>query len=130
MALTPLRSASLLADTLVNRLARDPSQVKQIKANPDLIRTYDAEATKASDEEEKRVVERSAVALDSRIYRLVVKSPGGCVIGAVIATLIITVASLWIGGDKTSIPIPDGLVALASAAVGALAGLLTPVSRA
>jgi len=127
MVLTPLRSASVLADKLVTHIAADPSLIEQIKGNPDLIREWAIEATQASDDEEKRVVERSALALDSSIYKLVVQSLGACVIGSVIAMLVITVTGLALG-EKT-MPIPDGLVALASAAVGALAGLLTPVSR-
>lgn len=127
MVLTPLRSASVLADKLVTHIAADPLLIEQIKGNPDLIREWAIEATQASDDEEKRVVERSALALDSSIYKLVVQSLGACVIGSVIAMLVITVTGLAMG-EKT-MPIPDGLVALASAAVGALAGLLTPVSR-
>ncbi len=55
---------------------------------------------------------------DNWIYRLVVCFLGITVIGTVIGGFIIS--------GKTGQDIPEGLIALGSAAVGALAGLLAP----
>lgn len=57
---------------------------------------------------------------DVFIYRLVVTFLGLTVIGTVIGGFILTF--------KAGAEIPQGLVALGSAAVGALAGLLAPIS--
>jgi hypothetical protein len=59
---------------------------------------------------------------DLFIYRLVVTFLGLTVIGTVAGGFILTF--------KAGAEIPQGLVALGSAAVGALAGLLAPVSSA
>ncbi len=60
----------------------------------------------------------SALTSDPWVYRMVVASLGLTVLSAVIGGLIIT------GTSATEIP--AGVVALGSAAVGALAGLLAP----
>ena len=56
---------------------------------------------------------------DRYIYRLTVS-----VLGASVFAVI--VAQLWIVLARPLIPIPDGIIAIGSAAIGALAGLLAP----
>lgn len=56
---------------------------------------------------------------DTFVYRVTV-----IVLGIAVVTVI--VAQLWITLQHKSDDIPDGLIALGSAAIGALAGLLAP----
>lgn len=56
---------------------------------------------------------------DKWIYRLVVAILGAIAVGTV-------VGGFWVVLTGQTNPIPDGLVAIGSAAVGALAGLLAP----
>ena len=57
---------------------------------------------------------------DTRVYRIVVISLGASIIIALIGAILITFY------EKSGSEIPDILIATASAAVGALAGLLAP----
>ncbi|MEM9331672.1 MAG: hypothetical protein AAGA53_10120 [Pseudomonadota bacterium] len=57
---------------------------------------------------------------DTQVYRMVVFSLGAALIIAVIGSILITYH------EKSDSQIPDILIATASAAVGALAGLLAP----
>ncbi|WP_343518713.1 hypothetical protein [Sphingomonas sp.] len=43
-----------------------------------------------------------------------------------ISVLAVIVAQMWLALEKSSADIPDGLIAIGSAAIGALAGLLAP----
>lgn len=128
---SPLRSANILAQTLIDKFISDPQAAEELKANPSQIKTYASNAVQTSDTGTQRAVEVSALALDASVYRIVVIALGGCVVGSVFSILVIAVITVLRAPDPTdvSISIPDGLVALASAAVGALAGLLTPVGR-
>jgi hypothetical protein len=56
---------------------------------------------------------------DTFVYRMTV-----IVLGVAVVTVI--AAQLWITLQKGAADIPDGLIALGSAAIGALAGLLAP----
>ncbi|MEM7069028.1 MAG: hypothetical protein AAF478_09100 [Pseudomonadota bacterium] len=57
---------------------------------------------------------------DTRVYRIVVISLGAAIIIALVGAILITFY------EKSGSEIPDILIATASAAVGALAGLLAP----
>ena len=63
-------------------------------------------------------VQLEQLGLQGDIYRLVIK-----ILGAAIILVIIAVAIL-VGLDKSTIP--DGLIAIGSAGVGAMAGILAP----
>lgn len=93
----------LYARQLADRIARDPNLESQIKSEPEkVIRQYSEPAYVA----------------DKWIYRMVVGILG-------LAIVIAAGGALWLavrGGGPT----PEILLALGSAAVGALAGLLAP----
>jgi hypothetical protein len=62
---------------------------------------------------------------DPWIYRMVVFFLGFCVIATVVGGIFLT----YTGGTSQNFQIPQGIVAIGSAAVGALAGLLAPSPR-
>jgi hypothetical protein len=62
---------------------------------------------------------------DPWIYRMVVLFLGLTVLVTVLGGIILT----WVGGTSQNFQIPQGVVAIGSAAVGALAGLLAPSPR-
>ncbi|WP_454916743.1 hypothetical protein [Xanthobacter sediminis] len=132
MASNPLRSASILANTLIQDLASNPDLAEALKAEGGTIQSRATEAIRETDAETKRVVNQAGLKIDMDIYRLVVGALGASVILAMISILIISIVTLMRldgGVAGAQIAIPDGLVALASASVGALAGLLTPLGR-
>lgn len=98
--LRDIRSIDQLAATVRN----DPELEKQFKENP----------TKILDEI------RSSSIPDTRVYHIVVTSLGAAILIALLGAIAITLLG------KFPTEIPDILVATASAAVGALAGLLAP----
>ena len=96
------------ADLLTNNILSDPNLVADLKTDPgQVLRQQAAIATAGTPLETDRV-----------IYRIVVGSLGG--------VLIIVALGLILLALKAVSPVPDGLVAIGSAAVGALAGLLAP----
>lgn len=131
MAEEPLRSANILANTLIERIHSDPGAAEALKADPAQILKFASSAVATSDTNKEKIVGESTLALDTSVYRIVVISLGACVVGTVFSILIIAIITVSRVADPNSVTIniPDGLVALASAAVGALAGLLTPVGR-
>lgn len=88
---------------------RDPERLEELKANPLPV------LEKARDQALSKT--QPAYFFDPLIYRLVVSALGLAVLVAAVGGIVIVMA------DKTP---PDMLVALGSAAVGALAGLLAP----
>ena len=99
---TRIRSVSELAD----RVARDPELAADIRENPE------AALARVAD---------SPLDTDNWIYRIVVISLGLALLGSLAGLIALS----W-KGDRT---IPDGLIAIGSAAGGALAGLLAPSPR-
>ncbi|MFG1269435.1 hypothetical protein [Xanthobacter versatilis] len=131
MEQSPLRSANVLANALTEKLATDPEAVQQLKDNPQQIKTLAADAVLRSDAEEKRVADKTGVTIDGSVYKIVVKTLGLSVVLAVGSIAAIALYTIHQHKDLADlrVVIPDGLVALASTAIGALAGLLMPVSR-
>jgi hypothetical protein len=131
MSEDPLRSANILAQALIDKITTDPAAVDELKANPAQIKTFASTGVGVSDTGKQKVVEGASLALDTSIYRIVVISLGASVVGTIFAILVISIITLTRNGNLTDVKvvIPDGLIALASAAVGALAGLLTPIGR-
>ncbi len=91
------------AADVVTRIAQDPAFAEEVKANPG------------------KAIARVAVPMplqsDNWVYRIVVGSLGIVIITTVFGGIYL--ASLSKG-------LPEGIIALSSAAVGALAGLLAP----
>jgi len=99
------------------------NQQQLVNAISDYIVDNPTEAEKLKTSEGAKEVIKEAVKQanlpDTVVYRIVVGS-----LGAAIVIVIVCVAIL--AGIKVSIP--DGLIAIGAAAVGGLAGVLTPVS--
>jgi hypothetical protein len=91
------------------KFLRKPERLEELKANPLPV------LEKARDEAVSKT--EPAYIRDKLTYRLVVSALGLAVLTAAVGGIVIVMA------DKTP---PDMLVALGSAAVGALAGLLAP----
>jgi hypothetical protein len=96
------------ANEMLNFL-KDPGRLEELKANPLPV------LEKARDE--ALIKTEPAYIGDKLIYRIVVSALGLAVLIAAVGGIVIVMA------DKVP---PDMLVALGSAAVGALAGLLAP----
>jgi hypothetical protein len=90
---------------LASRVSRDPELADAIKNDP-------AGALSGI------AAEASALTTDKWTYRIVVLSLGFAVLIGMIGLIVLS----WKGVQS----VPDGLVAIGSAAVGALAGLLAP----
>jgi hypothetical protein len=71
---------------------------------------------------EKAITRLTALQTDRWIYRIVVLALGFGVLSAMIGLIVLSL--------KRVTTMPDGLVAIGSAAVGALAGLLAPAPKA
>lgn len=132
MALTPMRSADAFLNDLYKELALDPEAIEKLKADPERIRTLARDAITRVDSEAQRVIERSSATLDAGVYHTVVRALGASLVLSVVSIAGIAAYTLHLSGNVSDVRmhIPDGLVALASAAVGALAGLITPVGHA
>ena len=129
MALTPLRSASVFADNLAEKLASDPDAAKQLQEDPAQLKALATQAVVTTDTEEQRLLQNRGIVLDADVYKIVVQTLGWSVILSVLAIAGISAYTIFKfgNGSNLQVAIPDGLVALASAAVGALAGLLAPM---
>jgi hypothetical protein len=116
-----LRSANLLALKL-----RDQQNIDLIKNDPDVLNQLAKQAVEATDKISEESQFRRAFESDRQVYRYTVQFLGVTVLFAV--TGIIVIAMTEIIGKHPNVKMPDALVAIASAAVGALAGLLSPIA--
>jgi hypothetical protein len=80
----------------------------------------DTDAVKTVIDAAKAEAVRTSVIPDTYVYRLTVTVLG-------LAVLSVIAAQLWITLDDSNVAIPAGIIAIGSAAIGALAGLLAPV---
>lgn len=110
MAADPIRSA----DLLVGEIAKSKDLRDQLVADP--IGTLN----KVADEVTKQLPQPAYVG-DKLLYRIVVSVLGVAVLLALAGAIILTVA-------LPTATIPEIVTALGAAAIGALAGLLTPVA--
>lgn len=94
---------------LANAVATDPDLQREISANPAAALARVAE---------------SPLETDAWVYRIVVIALGAIVLSAVIGAIVITMSAPLPSGAYREPP--EILIALGSAAVGALAGLLAP----
>lgn len=95
-------------ESLASRVATDAELANAIKNDPETTLSGIA-------------ADASALTSDKWTYRIVVLSLGVAVLIAMIGLIVLS----WKGVQS----VPDGLVAIGSAAVGALAGLLAPSPR-
>ena len=124
-----VRSADLMANVL-----KDPSQLKAIEANPAGVDAL-AERSKVIADASTRGAQRSsALEADRVVYRMTTMFLGGAVLVIALGIIIIRLAPLFVLKDgnlanAAAFQIPESLVAIASTAVGALAGLLSPLGN-
>lgn len=86
---------------------------------PDLAAAPDTQSVETIVEEAETEARRRTEIPDTFVYRVTVMVLGMSVLGVI-------VAQLWLTLEKGPAAIPDGLIAIGSAAIGALAGLLAP----
>jgi hypothetical protein len=113
------RSANFMAWQL-----KDPVNIQALATDPTKIEQIAKEAIKAADEATGQKRFSRALEADRQVYRYTVLFLGSAVllvVGAISAIALINES----GSDLT---IPESLVAIASAAIGALAGLLSPMA--
>ena len=91
---------------------------KELEMNEELQKQFKADPVKAIDQFEQK----SPLATDVWIYRIVVLALGITILSIIIGVLFL-IASGKISEDKN---VPTILTAIGSAAIGALAGLLAP----
>lgn len=125
------RSANILGLIL-----KDPKKLEQIQAAPDSIITLAQEAIDESDKINKSIRQDYQVSLDSKVYKIAILILGVAIlltiIGGVLNSLLVTWGALGLPPDQivkfqAVSGVPESLVAIASTAVGALAGLLAPL---
>jgi hypothetical protein len=102
---TPLRSA----DVLVQSVLSNPETVAALKVDPATVLNEAADNAKSV---------TPAYQSDVVVYRMVVGFLGSAVVLVIVSYAVYPLVHITV--------VPDGLVAIGSAAVGALAGLLAP----
>ena len=107
------------ADMLVNLILSRPGEIEKLKNNPE--KTLRELAKETTTDLIPPVLKREA-----GIYYIVVSAIGLVAILAIIGAVILSLASLE---KAIEVKIPDIVTALGSAAIGALAGLLSPSPR-
>ncbi|MFA5451069.1 MAG: hypothetical protein WC231_03650 [Dehalococcoidales bacterium] len=101
-------------DYMAQILMDEPNYLEQIKEEPE-------KTNKVIEEVKKKAEEQARAGIpDTGVYRMVVCFLGIVAVAAIIGSIILV-------GIKTDVP--DALIALGSAAVGALAGLLSPSAK-
>lgn len=99
-------------------LATNFTEALQERA-PDLVEAQSADRVQQIVSEAEREAVRRSLIPDTFVYRITVVVLG-------VSVLAVIVSQMWIALDKSSAEIPDGLIAIGSAAIGALAGMLAP----
>jgi hypothetical protein len=105
---------------MTDRLVENFTQALTARASA-LAAAQDSQAVQSIVEEAETEAKRNTPVYytDKYIYRLTVTVLG-------VSVLAVIAAQLWIVLVKTPGDIPDGIIAIGSAAIGALAGLLAP----
>lgn len=119
------RSAEILAE----RLKSDEALRQAISVNPTSIDGALRDAMRSADEVNLGQRRSFALEQDVKVYRLTVWFLGIEMVAVVGSIAAIAVIQVYKATDpaNVNINVPDGLIALGSAAVGALAGLLAPI---
>lgn len=129
---TGARSADRMADRLIDDLAADPGLAGNLERSPELVRDFADVAKLSADAAILRQYDLEIIKSNGTLYLTVVGCVGASLLIVVVSIAALSMYQLTIMGvplqGTISITIPDGLIALGSAAIGALAGLLTPLS--
>jgi len=128
----PPRSADRMADKLIAGMATDPDLGDDLQKSPQMTRDFATVAKLQSDAAQIRNFSLEVARSNSTLYLVVVGCIGSSLVLVVLSIGIIAMFQLNLMKEPITntitIAIPDGLIALGSAAIGALAGLLTPLS--
>jgi len=126
------RSADVLVAELIQQLKDNPTLLADGSTNAAILRSFASAAKIRSDADEVRNYEFETTRANAEMYKIVVGAVGVSLVLVVLSIATISIIQIVIvplkDGVLQAMNVPDGLVALGSAAVGALAGLLTPLS--
>lgn len=126
------RSADQMADRLIDNLAADPRLAKDLQKMPELVREYADVAKVETDAATLRNYDLEIIKSNGNLYLTVVGCIGAMLILVVLSIAMLSLYQLTMMGapidGSITIFVPDSLIALGSAAIGALAGLLTPLT--
>lgn len=127
-----VRSADQMAERLIGNLASDPRLAKNLQQSPELVREYADVAKVETDAATLRNYDLEIIKSNGNLYLMVVGCIGGMLILVVLSIAILSLYQLMMMGTpidgSITLFVPDSLIALGSAAIGALAGLLTPLT--
>ena len=127
-----VRSADQMADRLIDNLASDPRLAKDLQKSPELVREYADVAKVETDAAALRNYDLEIIKSNGNLYLIVVGCIGGMLILVVLSIAMLSLYQLMMMGTpidgSITVFVPDSLIALGSAAIGALAGLLTPLT--
>ncbi|MCK0209495.1 hypothetical protein MWN33_15795 [Starkeya koreensis] len=126
------RSADRMADRLIDDLSADPKLAGNLERSPELVREFADVAKLTADAAILRQYDLEIIKSNGKLYLTVVVCVGASLLIVVVSIFVIAVVQLAMMGPTLTgtitIAVPDGLIALGSAAIGALAGLLTPLT--
>lgn len=126
------RSADRMADRLINDLSANPELAGTLERSPEKVREFADVAKLSADAALLRQYDLEIIKSNGQLYLLVVGCVGASLVLVVLAIAILALYQLTLLGKPVqgtiTIAVPDGLIALGSAAIGALAGLLTPLT--
>lgn len=126
------RSADRMADRLIDDLSSDPQLGNKLERSPELVREFADVAKLTADAAILRQYDLEIIKSNGKLYLMVVGCVGASLVLVVLAIAILALYQLTLMGTPVrgtiTIAVPDGLIALGSAAIGALAGLLTPLT--
>ena len=120
------RSAEVLVDAL-----KQPDVWKEVANDLDKLDQLKNTAVEQADRNSATVRRVAALELDQSVYKMTALFLGSAILMVVAGIVLISVMQSMKVPDNGVIQfnIPDGLIALGSAAVGALAGLLAPLGN-
>ena len=125
------RSANILGLIL-----KDPKKIEQVQSEPESIGALVQEAVDEADKINKFNRQDYQVSLDSKVYKIAIVILGVAIlltiVGGILNSLLVTWGVIGMTADDAAkfqgvSGVPESLVAIASTAVGALAGLLAPL---
>lgn len=125
------RSANILGLIL-----KDPNKVQQVQSDPDSIGALVQEAVEEADKLNDVSRKDDQARLDGKVYKIAIVILGVAIlltiVGGVANSLLVTWGVIGKSAEEAAkfqgvSGVPESLVAIASTAVGALAGLLAPL---
>ena len=126
------RSADRMADKMIDNMSVSGMSGDGAPLTPERIRGFADVAKVSADAAALRQFDLEIIKSNGQLYLTVVRCVGASLVLVVLAIAGLALYQLTLLGEPVTgtitIAVPDGLIALGSAAIGALAGLLTPLS--